>query len=144
MLAAAVLRQMARTQRGRYFRCDAKHKEDAELYIKKEDAIMKTNKLIMLIGSIAVALFMLIPNLSWTADDGTSIYKAKCAACHGADAAGKPAANFPSLVSDGMKKSSDDDLAKTVAGKTKHPPVIKSLPPDQLKMVVNYMRSLQK
>jgi len=105
---------------------------------------MKTHKLIMLIGSIAAALFMLIPNLSWTSDDGASIYKAKCAACHGADAAGKPAANIPSLVSDGMKKSSDDDLAEAVAGKAKHPPALKSLPPDQVKMAVNYIRSLQK
>ena len=111
---------------------------------KEEDAIMKTHKLIALIGIVAVALFILIPDLSGAADDGASIYKAKCAVCHGADASGKPAANIPSLVSDGVRKSSDDDLAKTVAGKTKHPPVIKSLPPDQLKMVVNYMRSLQK
>jgi mono/diheme cytochrome c family protein len=105
---------------------------------------MKTYKRIVLIGSIALALFILIPNLSWAADDGAGIYKAKCAVCHGVDAAGKPAANIPSLVSDGMKKSSDDDLAKAVAGKAKHPPAVKSLPPDQLKMVLNYIRSLQK
>ena len=104
---------------------------------------MKTIKLIVLIGSIALALFILIPNLSWAADDGAGIYKAKCAVCHGADAAGKPAGNIPSLVSNSMKKSSDDDLAKTVAGKAKHPPVVKSLPPDQVKMVVKYIRSLQ-
>ena len=50
---------------------------------------MKTTKLVMLVVTIAVALFMLIPNLSWAADDGATIYKAKCAACHGADATGK-------------------------------------------------------
>ena len=64
---------------------------------KEEDAIMKTIKLIVLIGSIALVLFILIPNLSWAADDGAGIYKAKCAVCHGADAAGKPAGNIPSL-----------------------------------------------
>lgn len=104
---------------------------------------MKTNKLIMLIGSVALVLFILIPNLSWTADDGGSIYKAKCAACHGADGAGKPAANIPSLVLDGMKKSSDDDLANAVAGKAKHPPAVRGLPPGHVKMVVNYIRGLQ-
>jgi mono/diheme cytochrome c family protein len=103
---------------------------------------MKINKLILLIGIIALVLFVLIPNLSWAADDGAGIYKAKCAVCHGADAAGKPAANIPSLVSDGMKKLSDDDLANSVAGKAKHPPAVKSLPPDQVKMVVRYIRSL--
>jgi cytochrome c553 len=73
---------------------------------------MKTYKLIALIGSIAVALIILIPNLSWAADDGAGIYKAKCAVCHGVGAAGKPAANIPSQVSDRMKKSSDDHLPK--------------------------------
>jgi len=43
---------------------------------------MKTTKLVMLVMTIAVALFILIPNLSWAADDGAALYKAKCAACH--------------------------------------------------------------
>ncbi len=105
---------------------------------------MKTTKLVMLVMTIAVGLFILIPNLSWAADDGATIYKAKCGACHGADAAGKPAAKIPSLVSDEAKKASDDDLAKSVAEKPKHPATIKSLAPDQVKMVVQYVRSLQK
>jgi cytochrome c6 len=105
---------------------------------------MKTTKLVMLVMTIAVALFMLIPNLSWASDDGATIYKAKCAACHGADAAGRPAAKIPSLDSDEVKKLSDDDLAKSVSEKAKHPATVKSLPPDQVKMVVSYLRSLQK
>lgn len=105
---------------------------------------MKTTKLVMLIVTIAIALFMLIPNPSWAADDGAAIYKAKCAACHGTDAAGKPAAKIPSLVSDDAKKASDDDFAKSVTEKAKHPSTVKSLPPDQVKMVVSYIRSLQK
>src|ERR1039457_3540226 len=94
---------------------------------------MKTTKLVMLVMTIAVGLFILIPNLSWAADDGASLYKTKCAACHGADAAGKPAAKIPSLVSDEAKKTSDDDLAKAVTEKPKHPATIKSLAPDQVK-----------
>jgi len=105
---------------------------------------MKTTKLVMLVMTIAVALFILIPNLSWAADDGATIYKAKCAMCHGADAAGKPAAKIPSLVSDDSKKASDDELAKDITEKAKHPATVKSLPPDQVKMVVSYIRSLQK
>jgi mono/diheme cytochrome c family protein len=105
---------------------------------------MKTTKLVMLVMTIAVALFMLIPNLSWASDDGATIYKAKCAACHGADAVGRPAAKIPSLDSDEVKKLSDDDLAKSVSEKAKHPATVKSLPPDQVKMVVSYLRSLQK
>ncbi len=105
---------------------------------------MKTTKLVMLVLTIAVALFILIPNLSWAADDGATIYNAKCAACHGADAAGKPAAKMPSLVSEEAKKASDGDLAKEITEKAKHPSMVKSLPPDQIKMVVAYIRSLQK
>jgi mono/diheme cytochrome c family protein len=105
---------------------------------------MKTSKLVMLVMTIAIALFTLIPNLSWAADDGASLYKAKCAMCHGADAAGKPAAKIPSLVSDDAKKASDDALAKSVTETAKHPGTVKSLAPDQVKMIVTYVRSLQK
>src|ERR1700740_95848 len=104
---------------------------------------MKTTKLVMLVMTIAVALFILIPNLSW-ADDGASVYKAKCAACHGADAAGKPAAKIPSLISDDSKKASDDELAKAVTEKAKHPAGVKSLPADDVKAVIAYIRTLQK
>jgi cytochrome c553 len=65
---------------------------------------MKTTKLVMLVMTIAVALFLLIPNLSWAADDGATTFKAKCAMCHGADAAGKPAMKAPSLVSGSQEK----------------------------------------
>jgi cytochrome c6 len=105
---------------------------------------MKTTKLVMLVMTIAVGLFILMPNLSWAVDDGATVYKTKCAICHGADATGKPAAKIPSLVSDETKKASDDDLAKAVTEKPKHPATIKSLAPDQVKMVVQYVRSLQK
>jgi len=104
---------------------------------------MKTTKLVMLIMTIAVALFILFPNLSW-ADDGATIYKAKCAMCHGADAAGKPAAKIPSLISDEAKKMSDADMAKAVTEKAKHPAGVKALAADDVKAAVSYVRSLQK
>ncbi len=105
---------------------------------------MKTTKLVLLVMTIAVALFILIPNLSWAGDDGATIYKTKCAGCHGADATGKPAAKIPSLVSDDLKKASDDDLAKKITDNPKHPGGVKSLAADQTKAVVTYIRTLQK
>jgi len=104
---------------------------------------MKTTKLVMLVMMIAVALFILIPNLSW-ADDGATVYKTKCAACHGVDASGKPAAKIPSLISDDAKKLSDADLSTAITEKPKHAGVAKSLTPDQVKMLVSYIRELQK
>jgi cytochrome c553 len=105
---------------------------------------MKTSKLVMLVLTIAVALFVLIPNLSWAADDGATIYKAKCAMCHGADGAGKPAMKAPSLISDEAKKKSDDDFAKAIAGTAKHTPAVKSLAADDVKAVISHIRTLQK
>jgi cytochrome c553 len=110
---------------------------------------MKIFKLVIVIVMIALALFLVMPNLSWAADDGAGIYKAKCAACHGADGAGKPAAKIPSLVSDDAKKASDADLTNDIANggkdkKASHAFEAKGLSADQVKMVVAYIRDLQK
>jgi mono/diheme cytochrome c family protein len=110
---------------------------------------MKMTKLLILIVMIAVALFIVLPNLSWAAEDGAAIYKTKCAACHGADLAGKPAAKIPSLVSDDAKKASDADLTDMIAngGKDKkamHAFSNKGVTADQVKAVVSYIRSQQK
>ena len=109
---------------------------------------MKMTKLILLIVMIALALFLMLPKLSW-ADDGASLYKAKCAVCHGADLAGKPAAKAPSLVGDQAKKASDADLTDMIAngGKDKkamHAFANKAVTPDQIKMVIAYIREEQK
>jgi mono/diheme cytochrome c family protein len=104
---------------------------------------MKTTRLLMLVITIAVTNFILIPNLSW-ADDGATLYKAKCAACHGADAAGKPAAKIPSLISDDEKKASDADISKGISEKAKHPAAVKGLGAEDVKAIVTYVRSLQK
>ena len=109
---------------------------------------MKMTRLAIVIVTIAVALFILIPNLSW-AQDGGATYKAKCAVCHGADLVGKPAAKAPSLVGDESKKASDAELTDMIAngGKDKkamHAFQAKGLTPDQVKMVVEYIRAQQK
>ena len=104
---------------------------------------MKMTKIALLVLTIAVALFILIPSLSW-AEDGAALYKAKCAMCHGPDGAGKPAAKIPSLVSDDAKKKSDADIIKVVQTNPKHAAVAKALNEDQLKAVVAAIRDLQK
>src|SRR5579862_4728988 len=111
-------------------------------------AIMKMTKLAMLVLTIAVALFILIPNLSW-AQDGAGLYKTKCAACHGADGVGKPTAKIPSLTTDESKKMSDADLTDFIANggpskKATHAFATKGLTPDQVKAIVTEVRNLQK
>ncbi len=112
-------------------------------FTRRKNEIMKTTKLVMLVMVIAVTMFILIPNLSW-AEDGAALYKAKCAACHGADAAGKPAMKAPSLISDEVKKMSDAELAAAITGTAKHPAPVKGLSADDAKAVVTYIRTLQK
>lgn len=104
---------------------------------------MKTTKIAVLVLTIAVALFILIPSLAW-AGDGAAIFKAKCTMCHGADGAGKPAMKAPSLIGPEAKAKSDADLTKAIAETAKHPPAVKGLPADDVKAVVAYIRSLQK
>ena len=109
----------------------------------REDAIMKTIKIAMLVVTIAVALFILLPNLAW-AEDGAALYKAKCAACHGPDGAGKPALKAPSLISDEAKKKTDDEMTKVLASNPKHASVAKALNEEQTKAVIAFVRELQK
>ncbi len=109
---------------------------------------MKMLKLAIVIAMIAVALFLILPNLSWAAGEGAALYQAKCAMCHGADLTGKPAAKIPNLVSDEAKQQSDADLTDIIANggkdkKASHAFVNKGLTPDQVKMVVAYIREAQ-
>jgi mono/diheme cytochrome c family protein len=104
---------------------------------------MKTTKIAVLVLTIAVALFILIPSLSW-AEDGAALYKAKCAMCHGPDGAGKPAAKIPSLVTDDAKKKTDEEIIKVVQTNPKHAALAKALNEEQLKAIVAAVRDLQK
>jgi mono/diheme cytochrome c family protein len=69
--------------------------------------------------------------------------------CHGADLAGKPAAKAPSLVGNEAKKASDADLTDMIANsgkdrKARHAFANKGVTPDQIKMVISYVREEQK
>lgn len=84
-----------------------------------------------------------------TADDAAGLYKAKCAACHGADGKGETAMGkkfgLKDLASPDVQKMSDADLTTMIAdGKEKMPSYKKSLKPEQIKDLVGYIRSLAK
>ena len=109
---------------------------------------MRVSRSAVMFFAIIMAVFVFSPGLSW-ADDGAALYKAKCAACHGADATGKPAVKAPSLVSPEAKKLTDEQLTDAIAngGKEKKPMHTfskKGVTPEQIKSLVAYIRSLQK
>jgi mono/diheme cytochrome c family protein len=98
---------------------------------------MKTYKLTILVLALAIALFIVVPSLSWAAEDGAALYKANCSACHGADAAGKPAMKAPAV-----KGKSAAELTKAMDN-PKHAAVAKKVNADQLKAIADYLATLK-
>jgi mono/diheme cytochrome c family protein len=80
--------------------------------------------------------------VAWAAEDGAAIYKSKCAACHGADGAGKvgPAVKGTSLTDAQM----DELLTKGAAGKkAPHGKAITGLTAEQASAVSAYVKALK-
>ncbi len=75
---------------------------------------MRDSKLLLGIIFIALLMLILLPSVSWAAQDSATTYQTKCAACHGADGlANTPMGkkqNIPSFASDKVQKSSTADL----------------------------------
>ena len=80
--------------------------------------------------------------VAWAAEDGAAIYKSKCAACHGADGAGKvgPAVKGISMTDAQIA----DLLTKGAAGKkAPHGKAVSGLTEDQAKAVAAYVKTLK-
>ncbi len=96
---------------------------------------MKTTKIAALVAMIALVLFLALPNMSWAAEDGAALYKAKCSACHGVDGAGKPPR--PGV------KGADEAKVKAALAKSPHPGIAKSLNDEQVKAIATYVKGLK-
>jgi cytochrome c6 len=80
---------------------------------------------------------------------GAAIYKTKCAACHGPDGKGETAIGKADKIRDlssaEVQQQSDVELNTFItAGKGKMPAYGKSVKPDQVKDLVDFIRSLAK
>ena len=78
-----------------------------------------------------------------------SVYKAKCASCHGADGAGATPAGKATkargFCSDEVKKETDEEWTQIIVkGKNKMPAYDKKLTEAEVKEVVAYIRGLCK
>lgn len=70
-------------------------------------------KVILAVLLLAFALFLVLPSLSW-AQSPADLYKAKCAACHGADGKGTAAGKkmgAPEFSSAAVQKMPDSEIA---------------------------------
>lgn len=89
---------------------------------------------IALVGMLCLAGFVA---RAQDAAAGEKTFKAKCAACHGADAAGKPAMKAPSI-----KGKTAEDINKVISTNAKHAS-LKSLTADQVKEIAAYLATLK-
>lgn len=94
----------------------------------------------------AVAVMLISPLSSSAQNASETLYKSKCAACHGSDGSGSAvgkklgAHDFHSAE---VQKQADADLAGIVAkGKDKMPSYEKTLKPEEITALVAYIRSL--
>lgn len=69
--------------------------------------------------------------------EGEKTFKAKCAGCHGADAAGKSTVKSPSI-----KGKSAEDVEKVISTSPKHAS-LKKLTPDEVKSIAAYLATLK-
>jgi len=85
------------------------------------------------------AMFSLSVSVSRAQDsaNGEKTFKAKCAGCHGADGAGKPAMKSPSI-----KGKSAEEISKAFSTSPKHASV-KSLSPTDVKDLAAYLATLK-
>jgi mono/diheme cytochrome c family protein len=100
-------------------------------------------------GVLGLTLLSLLPIPVSGQTPGESLYKTKCAICHGPDGKGETAVGkankLQDLGSKEVQKQSDDELSGIVTGgKGKMPAYGKSLKPEQIKELVAYIRSFKK
>jgi mono/diheme cytochrome c family protein len=89
---------------------------------------------------IAIAALLLVMSAAW-AKDAATIYKSKCAGCHGAQGEGK---SGPKLA--GTSRSEDDIVKALTTGglsKAPHTKPFKGANAENAKQVAGYVKSLK-
>jgi mono/diheme cytochrome c family protein len=101
---------------------------------------MNHKRLLSLCAVILIALAT-----SWAADDGAALYKTKCAGCHGADGAGKPAMKAPALKGTSLEASQiAEHLTKGEStSKPPHNKGMAGLTDAQAKAIAEFVKTLK-
>ena len=92
---------------------------------------------------IAPVLLASVPMLAWMqapAQDGATLFKTKCAMCHGDQGQGKPPA-FPKLA--GTTKDVTAVLTKGGEAKTPHINPMSTLTPAQVSAIAAFVKTLK-
>ena len=109
----------------------------------------KTNWMAMLTVVIAVVFVMCLVTTSLRADDGATLFKAKCVMCHAADGSGSPAGKkmgAHDFSTPEVQKMTDAELTDIIGkGKNKMPGyTAKGLKDTDIKALVAFIRTLKK
>jgi cytochrome c6 len=109
------------------------------------DNFVRISKAVLLV--IAALFLLALP--ARAQGDGASVYKSKCAMCHGADGKGDTpvgkSMKLRDLGSPDVQKQTDTQLISIIAnGKGKMPGYQGKLTDDQIKQVVAFIRTLKK
>jgi mono/diheme cytochrome c family protein len=93
----------------------------------------------------AAGMALLVWPASSRADEAADLFKAKCAMCHGADGAGKPAMKTRDFASADVQKQTDAELTAIVTkGKNKMPAYEAKLTKEQIAGLVAHIRTFAK
>ncbi len=99
---------------------------------------------------LALSILIVVPNaLAGGGPDGATIYKSKCAMCHGPDGAGQTTMGknlkLRNLGSAEVQGQTDAQLTKWISdGKGKMPAYKAKLTPAEIDALVGFIRSLKK
>lgn len=95
---------------------------------------------------VSLTLMLLLTSLlSMAAADGASLYKSKCAGCHGAGGEGKPAMKAPALKGTALEPDQIvQHLTKGEASsKAPHNKGMSGMTDEQAKAIADYVKSLK-
>jgi cytochrome c6 len=103
----------------------------------------------LMFGAAAIGLVLFFCSPASAQETGESLFKAKCAMCHGADGTGQTAMGkalkIPDLHSEVVQKRSDAELTEIISkGKNKMPAYDAKLSKEQISKLVGCIRDLAK
>jgi mono/diheme cytochrome c family protein len=108
------------------------------------DTRRRLNMKCKIVVAVAV-LVMSVSVVTWAAADGASLYKGKCAACHGANGEGKPSMKAPALKGTTLDvdKLSEHITKGEPDSKPPHNKGISGLTDEQAKAIAEYVKTLK-
>lgn len=104
---------------------------------------------LLLSAAVAMGMIFLAGPSAHAQETGESLFKSKCAMCHGPDGTGKTMMGeklkIPDLHSDAVQKKTDAELTQTITkGKNSMPSYEGKVSKEQIGLLVEFIRDLAK